>query len=384
MDNNIVALWIDDDREYNKPFIERLNDEGITVFQKFCYEDGIEWLMNKENHAMCDAVILDVNCKTTNAEVDSSYESFRDNVYRIYGLCGKQIPWFVFTSGDGYDQGFLESIPQTVWNKDLDKRFYSKSSRRQELIDDIKKFAGDYSKTIALRNKYNGVFDFDVADESYHRDLLYILNTIETQNYTDTAIYNKMRNILTYIPKIGKEMGLFYEDIDTYKDVQKHLHLICTHDPELVPKYIVTNFYALIETVNNGSHHENESNHDGSLNVRRDASTTAIYLSRLSVFQLLTILKWLNDIRKAIECGSLIIDKIDSVLDNPLVYYEGHEAYVDFDDDLNSWMVGKCYIPQRPGVDLSIGDKVRLYNIKDNTNRQTQNKYPYFAHYDVI
>jgi zinc transport system ATP-binding protein len=31
MDNNIVALWIDDDQEYNIQFINRLNNEGITI-----------------------------------------------------------------------------------------------------------------------------------------------------------------------------------------------------------------------------------------------------------------------------------------------------------------------------------------------------------------
>ena len=52
---NIVVFWIDE--APRQDFAERLANAGMQVFHADNYTDGIQWLSNPKNIALCDAVI---------------------------------------------------------------------------------------------------------------------------------------------------------------------------------------------------------------------------------------------------------------------------------------------------------------------------------------
>lgn len=105
---NIVVFWIDE--APRQDFAERLAHAGMQVFHADNYVDGVQWLSNPKNIEICDAVILDVNCKVRHLDEHESTDSFRDYAYRVLNCCenaNKHIPWFVFTKGSGYDDALL-------------------------------------------------------------------------------------------------------------------------------------------------------------------------------------------------------------------------------------------------------------------------------------
>jgi hypothetical protein len=366
-------------------FIDRLERHGCRTYQKFSYKEGIEWLSNKENHAICDAVILDINCKISSNDQNVTPDSFRDYSYEVYRLCkgaDKHIPWFILTAGTGGAKDLLRSIPNTPWNK-MEKRYYSKASDRGDLINHIKEITSSIDEVV-IREKYAGVFAIG-EDEDYQQKLLSVLKILENNNYSNTSIYNDMRKLLTFIPKYGKKYGLIPDDKNTYKEAKCFLEKVNSIDPAIVPSYIVTNFHSLIDTVNNGSHHENENAEELSLNVNRDASTKAIYLSRVATFQLLTILKWLNDITINSDDEVSVKDKIDCILEDDLsTYYEGHIGLPQHDEEKDCWHIGQCCFKEREGYTLTPKTQIKLKNIRDNKDRTTKKDYKYFAHYDIV
>ena len=59
----------------------------MKVFKADNYVDGVQWLSNSKNLEICDAVILDINCKIRHSDEHESTDSFRDYAYRVLNLC---------------------------------------------------------------------------------------------------------------------------------------------------------------------------------------------------------------------------------------------------------------------------------------------------------
>ncbi len=248
---NIVVFWIDE--APREDFLTRLRDAGIQVFTADNYVDGVQWLSNPKNIEICDAVILDVNCKIRHSDEHESTDSFRDYAYRVLSRCeedDKHIPWFVFTTGSGYDESLLNAIPQREWTR---RRFYRKDTDQQQLINDIRELT-KHSGNVALRDRYDGIFEL-FEDEGNTVRLYDIIRKMEDpQNTTDTTVFNAMRKLMAFAVSYGREHGLFSEDIDSIRAAEKRLADIYELAPQIVPSYILTNFRSLSDTVNNGSH----------------------------------------------------------------------------------------------------------------------------------
>ena len=73
---NIVVFWIDE--APREDFRERMERAGMRVFTADNYTDGVEWLSNPRNVEICDAVILDVNCKIRHSDSPSQRLNTRE------------------------------------------------------------------------------------------------------------------------------------------------------------------------------------------------------------------------------------------------------------------------------------------------------------------
>ena len=384
-DTKIVVLWIDDD-EKEGSYISRLQRNGIHAHQEFCYEDGIAWLSNKENYDNCDAVILDVKCKIKRTDMDDTDESFINHAYQVYSLCetgNKFMPWFVFTAGTGYKPELLETIPRKPWTLKNPEKYYSKSSDRGTLIEDIKKLTKD-AENISIRSKFPGLFD--ICDEDAGKRLLNLLKVVDKeQNFANTSIFNDIRKILAYLVKYGKSHGLFTEDIDGSKAARGMLREIAKIDPDIVPVYIQTLFFSLEEIVNNGSHSADENDELNTLSVDKDVfKGDAPYLSRTALFQLLTIMKWFCTLPTEEDAIKELADRIALVMNAPINAYKGKTVQLQRDEK-GYWHFAQCMLLPRAGVSLDENMSVRLNEVEENTHPKSKSFYPYFAtNYTVL
>ena len=377
---NIVVFWIDE--APREDFLARLHEAGIQVFMKDNYVDGVQWLSNPHNLEICDAVILDINCKIRHSDEHESTDSFRDYASRVLSRCEgekKHLPWFVFTTGVGDSASLLSAIPQRDWTR---HQFYQKDTDQQLLITDILELTQD-SENVALRRRYNGVFDI-FEDEGTTSRLYDIIRKIEDpQRTADTTVFNAMRKLLAYAVSYGKDHGLFTEDSDSIRAAEKRLADIYELAPEIVPSYILTNFRSLADTVNNGSHTKCEEEEAGSLAVDADVlSGKAPYLSRATFYQLLTVLQWMRKLPMKSEEITSYRARIDAMLSDPIHLYEGCECHLQYDSGV--WHYGRCAIRPRPGHLLNEQTLVRLKYVQPNKNYTTKKRYPFFAQYDVM
>ena len=374
---DIVVLWIDE--APRQDFSERLSVAGMQVFHADNYTDGVQWLSNPKNFAICDAVILDVNCKIHHSDEQESTDSFRDYAYRVMNRCegeDKHIPWFVFTAGSG---ALLNAIPMREWTR---KQYYKKDIDQQQLINDIRELT-KHSDNVALREKYAGVFDL-CEDEATAARLYDIIRKIEDPGSSaETTVFNAMRKLLAYAVSYARTHGLFSDEIDTLREAQKRLGEIHELAPDVVPSYILTNFISLSDTVNNGSHTKQEENENGSLVVDIDVlSGKAPYLTRLAFYQLMTILHWLSQLSIKSDEIEALRHRIDMMLNNPIALYEGCECHLRYDNGV--WHYGKCAIRVRPNHTITSETIVRLKSVQPNKNFTTKKLYPFYAQYEMI
>ncbi len=380
IDKNIVVFWIDE--APRKDVLQRLNHAGMQVYTADSYEDGIEWLSNPNNCSICDAVLLDVNCKTRHSDTCETPASFRDNAYRVINICEsgrRYIPWFVFTSAAGYDTSLLQAIPHREWTR---QTYYNKETDQQRLVDDIRLLTRE-TDNISLRQRYEGLFHL-CTDETTRIRLQDILVKLESgMHYTDVTLFNDIRKMLAFTMVYGKAHGLFSEDIDTIRAAYKCLAQLRELDPQAVPSYIPTNYYALMDMVNNGSHSAQEDTEGGLLVVDRDVlSGNAPYLTRVAVYQLLTILNWLRTLPTEKTQIEALRSRMSTLIGNPLAWYEGRECYLECDDS-GTWHYGQCAIRVREGFEVDETTLVILQRVQANTNPYTKKRYPYYAQYFI-
>lgn len=377
---NIVVFWIDE--APRKDFVERLNVAGMQVFHADNYIDGVEWLSNPKNRDICDAVILDVNCKIRHTDEQETTDSFRDYASRVISRCEdekKHIPWFVFTSGSGYDAALLSAIPMRAWTR---KQYYLKDNDQQALVNDIRELTKK-ADNIALREKYAGIFDL-CDDEATSIRLREIIKRLEDeQSHTDTTIFNAIRKMLAFAVTYSREHGFFSNEIDTIREAQKRLEEIHELDPKTVPSYILTNFESLCDTVNNGSHSKHEDIEEGTLSVDADVlSGDAPYLTRVCIYQLLTILQWMRHLPTSANEIEVFSKYINLLFNNPIEFYENCECYLSCDDGV--WHYGRCAVREHERYPLSEQTLVVLRGVQTNKNFATKKAYPFFARYEII
>ena len=384
------VLWIDDDEESECFREEAKLLYEIELEQALCYKDGIDRL--KDHIAEYDAVILDVYCKTESGDA-RNYNSFRDNLKIIDGLCNKEkyfVPWFVYTGGpSGMEKGYeyIKDLIKSCQRKWDDRNYYQKPKERGELFDRIK-IEADKRLDTQIRQKYSSVFIIDdFIEEENDRIgniLLGVIRSIEEDKYNDDSVLRDVSTIYERIRSMLVKIGFLPEELNNGISISNSAAFLGSgqvRDKKLVPQYIQQNIYTCVYVGSEGGHN---------LPAKNDVKNgRAIYLVKSVVYSLLSFLYWLSNEDKSEEAISkrkIIMQdiykewKLHSNIDNHISRYEDKISEVEVDDEGNVHCE-KCLIHKN--AERLKGTKVKLSKVKSNTSA-TKSMYPYYAQYEAV
>ncbi len=284
------VLWIDD--KPNNDFVTSAAAKGIKITVRTNFDDGLESLEDRGNSF--DAIILDANCVVT-GELGELPE-VSSLTYAINEINRRQIvlPWFVL-SGEGFegDNALKYLVPK---NRPWDNRaFYRKRQDEALLLERIKSAVSDFEKT-RIKQEYA-----DACNLYQENDLVDLLVRFDVQDEDfdqDISVPNTIRCIMDWI------CHNFFSEVFEGSNISECSRLLGNWKlADIVPIYVQRSFHLLSEYCNAGSHRYQRSEGETPQAYRRNAAMaeslrsdisdgTAIYLNRLAVISLLTVLRW--------------------------------------------------------------------------------------------
>lgn len=276
------VLWIDDEWRKQMAFITEAECEGIYITGFRVGQQGREAL--KREPYKWDAVILDAKC----------FDLSEDELPDIDGLYKTQeaiiesrtkIPWFVLTGQPDIldDKTFRKSLKgKTIYNKSIE-------DDKQKLFKDII-IEADSRLITDIKNKYQdvlGICRTKIKDDKENRDsekriielILLVYNDASDKDY----ILNSVRKAIEVIFSYCKSKGLIKKGI-TGINPQKN----ALKNNSQVPKYIKNILESCVLFSQTGSH-QNEF-------TKLIANGRANYITRAVVYELLTIIIWVDQI----------------------------------------------------------------------------------------
>lgn len=298
---NYKVLWIDD--QPSESFLDIAYENDIEIVVRKCFSDGINWLEN--NKLICDAVILDANCKINNDESEApSLESLRDSLNQVWKICiyDKFIPWFVYTGGGYQGEDSLRYIIPN--NRDWDDRqFYKKPQDRKELFANLKKSA-DNSLVTQIKLKYNKVFSPEIE-----KDLISVLSCVEKKSFDDNNVFNPIRKILDWVMEFCNRAGILLIPFNGSNLGECSGFLGRKELSSIIPIYIQRSFHSCSQVSNEGSHRLVIDDH-----VKNGR---APFLIQSTVCELLNILYWCKSLSLNREEVDFLKDKITALTSDP-------------------------------------------------------------------
>lgn len=364
----IKVLWIDD--QPTEEMVALFASEGIEIEVCENYSEGIEWLKAHSN--MCDAVILDVNCKeTSSSEEVPSMKIFGQYRVKIISLCdsvNEMIPYFIYTGGGyaGADSLNEYTIERKEWWRSINKVYYAKPSDIGILIDDIKK--ASLNRTLyKYKNKYADIFNSDIGKKC-ESDIIEIIESVEEGTTADSSIPHKCRNVVEAICRFLQDEKIvpikFTTNISEYS---KYLGGI-----DDIPNYVQRHFHSLSILSNDGSH-------NCSMVKTSIESNEVPYLNRAMVFELFTLIVWCEKIRHDDEYRLMLQNIAAEKGEMEMMFYED-KVVVPERDENGFWHYENC------SVILSCAEvgSIRLKQVTKNSNPLTKDKYPFYAKYENV
>ena len=359
------VLWIDDKHKEMSLLIECWKLDPSIDIELVGYELAVDGITAFEaSPDSWDAVILDVQ------QLDQSYYEGTS----IAGLTRcrdyflnhpKQIPFFIFTG-------------EAKWksNKDFEilmgRRVYKKGNDQDEkdLIRDIHN-AIESNPEKQLRDKYAKAIAFC---PKYANHIIEIASYITQAETRKTDAFNKMRDILEWIVKYGREHGLFTQDIVKPNDAKKFIEKI--NAPDIVPSYIAKIFLAFNEIVQNGSH-DNDAG-KGLLVKEHVNKGIAPHLIESTFNLLIVLFDWLEtlpttdeEIQKLRTYTESFNKPIKGVIKQDA---EGNFFCIDTKSDR------MCLINRNYVISNNLQDNlVQIIDITSNTLYPANSQYPFYA-----
>lgn len=374
-------IWADDEIDdlLDEDSIEDLKSNGFKVLGMA--HDGQELELYLDQYSeMVDAVIVDANFNESDMEIvserDTSGLTFARSLYTH--KLSKSVPFFIFTNRSDellkeiyqHNPRFLEDFPRH-------KRWFKKSGQGEydEMFEEIKNAVNEKNtQDFQIRNKYVAVFSW-LPSEMYG-EIMEILKIVEDGDDRNPSVFNNIRKVLDWIMKELSEYGILAIKLtgSNLNDCSRFLGNVDLQ--KYVPQYIQRQIHSCCTISNEGSHRlvSDEDVRNG----------TAPFLVRSTVFELLNILVWFNQLPKDDESRRNITNiavNIASQINNDNTSSdEGQEPI--FDDEFHVWHVGDTLI----SIKRWDGGKVVLFDKQENgsNNPKIKEKYPFYAKYKKV
>lgn len=293
----IKVLWIDD--QPTGEFMDSAYDDfNIEIISKTNVQDGIDYL--ESNMSSLDAIILDANCITSNSGDETPNLVALTNAINEISKFNTFIPWFVYTGGGYEGKSVLNYIIPDNRPWDLNERkFYDKPADYERLLENIL-LAVKNRESTRIKLKYEKPF-LIYKDNA---NLLDILQKFESDEGfdKDEKVPNSIRDIVEWIMRFCDLKGFLAKPF-TGTNIAECSKLLGDKKLQMyIPSYIQRSLHFISEYSNAGSHrYTNQHQHEeiiGESIKKNIRECKAVYLNKMAVYSLLSILEWCYNIEK--------------------------------------------------------------------------------------
>lgn len=385
------VIWLDDD-------IKKDSLKGTVVLFKKSFDiiecETIEEFYDKSRAFEWDAAILDVLNP-------NEYSCDFSNALQYINSEFKGKLWFVFSGQDkitGKDNDIARMLEGRAYRRNyVSHNIYIKAEHEKELREDITTAVTNIRR-FAIENEHSKVLDIAsrFKDPDCRKHLLDILCAAAgIEKIDDHLYYNRIRVILEWMFRSARKYGLLH---DKCFDKNDHINLTdsslflagrdavhsgvkCNkaHFPHIVAK----NVKFILEVTGGASHTTEVDTKDNPNLVAYWAETNTPYLLYSITFMLCDTLIWFD---KYVE-ENIDVEKNKSywqdIPENELKTKYGGLVFEVEQDECNNYHCAHCILSYTSNP--TVGKKVRLSNIVDNTNNRTKDLYPFYAKsYEVV
>ena len=216
----------------------------------------------------------------------------------------------------------------------------------------------------------------------YAKEILEVASIIEKRQTNNAKVFNTMRDILEWVVKYCRQHGVFNQSVATPANASTFLPLI--KNPDIVPSYVVANFMACNEVVQNGSHGEDAGS---TIKVKKHVKEgIAPHLIESTFNNLMVILDW---------CATLPEDeseiaKYREYTKSIKIHQDPLEGVVQQDEGGNFFCKEEagdrsCLIDYKYASENSmLGKRVRIATMVANNKYPEESPYPYFTNRNIL
>lgn len=406
------VLWVDD-QVVNDTF--RLGFEITARKWNLLLESYSNWKEAcrelERNFDSYSAIILDAYCKMDDGGVEG--ENFISRVLlqltTLFNSKGRVIPWYIFSEGTmGSFNQQIETAEDSHNEQEWGAMLYIKSAPEDDyngkrtMFDNIVRVAQSQPINVVL-HKHSDIFQIMSRDPHLSTEARKLmLNMLRVLYYPEEFIHyeyagNPLRKVLEYLFRSARDKGLVPEQLFDGSRVMLQLtslfmagqwaHFVDRdgvnksvrwgdNNEYIFPKPIAAVVKNILEFANVDSHTQDEDNNPWQIGEDRK------YLFIGYVLQMCCVIKSYGDYIQEHpnkEENSRKIQLINSC-EGVKHCYNGVECVPQQDED-GVWYYEKCFIyinNSKPNL------RVRLKDVRENTNPKTNGKYPYFAKCDNI
>lgn len=212
--DSFQVLWVEDNQNIITPFVERAEVAQIQLHTVSCWDEAKKEL--ECDYEKWDGIILDAKCKFHKISDDNATEFLREALkdLAVYAKSkGRYIPWYVFTGCAQEEVDKLINVDRLIWDKDWQKRYYSKGEDDEELLKRVKLSAQTRPLNI-VKAKYQDVLDAlrecnleEVEKEVENSLLALFMSQYELTECDDTIFKGLLAHIRIILEDICKSMG---------------------------------------------------------------------------------------------------------------------------------------------------------------------------------
>ncbi|KAB2810003.1 hypothetical protein [Phaeocystidibacter luteus] len=291
----IQVLWIDDQYDQMKSFIEDAAMRGFTFHAFKSAEEGLQFL--ETNLELIQAIVLDgVFFKYANQSGDSADErGIGHAIQGISRICGntKDLTPIIYSG----QASFTHEENSIITSNEL-KLFDKTDIDHDELLFEAILDHVGQSEDLTIRKEFESILDLASASYLGHkhfRSLLKLLRQIKSterissDEYAITDIRKLMESVFKKMVEVKMvPEGMSFNGIARFFNGDDWVN-----EPTFTPKVIGFTLYQLAQLVQDGSHAE--ANSEGGLKLELDdyiKTSSSDYLYRSMIHQFIDTLTW--------------------------------------------------------------------------------------------
>lgn len=359
----IKVLWIDD--MPNEAFMDKAYNKCIDITNAENVDAGIEAILAHESSF--DAIILDANCVYHKEDApEITKVSALQYALRKISENNIHLPWFVYSGGGFEGEAAISVLVQGYERPYDDVDWYKKPSQMNELFAKILNVVPQSSE-YKIKKKYANLF----AWYPNPKELLDIIDYVESNKINDASVFNKIRKELDWVMEYLYDCGLLQEPYKGSNLAECSTFLGDKNLLDFVPLHVQRSFHSTTSICNEGSHR-----------LKMDElvkNWNAPYLIQSTVMEFLNILFWVKDMPKTPEGREDFKISVKEKLSNATPKFGDYEGkdYVIEQDERGNYHCGQCLLSYKIDNNL-LGQVVTLSNVVENSTK-SKDIYPCFA-----